>query len=36
MDALSRAETALSGLSFLGSYRGGISVGDVIRSALVD
>jgi oxygen-dependent protoporphyrinogen oxidase len=34
IEALSRAEAALLGLSFLGSYRGGISVGDVVRSAL--
>ena len=34
MKTLSRAEAALPGLSFLGSYRGGISVGDVVRSAL--
>ena len=34
MEALSRAEAALPGLSFLGSYRGGISVGDVVRTAL--
>jgi oxygen-dependent protoporphyrinogen oxidase len=34
MEALSRAEAALPGLSFLGSYRGGISVGDVVATAL--
>jgi protoporphyrinogen/coproporphyrinogen III oxidase len=34
LEALSRAEAALPGLSFLGSYRGGISVGDVVRTAL--
>ena len=34
METLSRAEAALPGLSFLGSYRGGISVGDVVRTAL--
>jgi len=34
IEALSRAEDSLPGLSFAGSYRGGISVGDVLRSAL--
>jgi oxygen-dependent protoporphyrinogen oxidase len=34
LEALSRAEARLPGLSFLGSYRGGIAVGDVVRSAL--
>ncbi len=34
LEALSRAEERLPGLSFLGSYRGGIAVGDVVRSAL--
>jgi len=34
MEALSRAEAAVPGLSFLGSYRGGISVGDVVAAAL--
>jgi len=34
METLSRAEEALPGLTFLGSYRGGISVGDVVRTAL--
>ncbi|HEX9304564.1 MAG TPA: protoporphyrinogen oxidase [Thermoanaerobaculia bacterium] len=34
MEALSRAEKSLPGLSFVGSYRGGISVGDVVRTAL--
>jgi oxygen-dependent protoporphyrinogen oxidase len=34
LEALSRAEADLPGLSFLGSYRGGISVGDVVRTAL--
>lgn len=32
--ALERAEATLPGLRFLGSYRGGVSVGDVLRSAL--
>jgi oxygen-dependent protoporphyrinogen oxidase len=31
--ALQRAESRLPGLSFLGNYRGGISVGDCVRSA---
>jgi len=30
---LSRAESELPGLTFLGNYRGGVSVGDVVRSA---
>ena len=34
IDALARAEAQLPGLTFLGSYRGGVSVGDVVRSAL--
>jgi oxygen-dependent protoporphyrinogen oxidase len=34
MDALSRAEARWPGLKFLGNYRGGIAVGDVVRSAL--
>jgi oxygen-dependent protoporphyrinogen oxidase len=34
IDALARAEALLPGLSFLGSYRGGVSVGDVVRAAL--
>lgn len=34
MEVLSHAEARWSGLRFLGSYRGGISVGDVVRSAL--
>jgi oxygen-dependent protoporphyrinogen oxidase len=34
LDALARAEARLPGLSFLGSYRGGVSVGDVVQSAL--
>jgi oxygen-dependent protoporphyrinogen oxidase len=34
VEALARAEARLAGLSFLGSYRGGVSVGDVVRSAL--
>ena len=31
--ALSKAESRFPGLQFLGSYRGGISVGDVVRNA---
>ncbi len=34
MSVLARAESRWRGLAFLGSYRGGISVGDVVRSAL--
>jgi oxygen-dependent protoporphyrinogen oxidase len=34
MAALEKAEAELPGLRFLGSYRGGISVGDVLRNAL--
>ena len=34
VETLERAEARLPGLSFLGSYRGGVSVGDVVRSAL--
>jgi protoporphyrinogen/coproporphyrinogen III oxidase len=34
IEALARAEARLPGLSFLGSYRGGVSVGDVVRAAL--
>jgi len=34
MDLLAETERRLPGLSFIGSYRGGISVGDVVRSAL--
>ena len=34
MAALERAEAELPGLRFLGSYRGGISVGDVLKNAL--
>jgi oxygen-dependent protoporphyrinogen oxidase len=30
---LSRVERALPGLTLLGNYRGGVSVGDVVRSA---
>ncbi len=33
IDALARAEARFPGLKFLGNYRGGISVGDVIQSA---
>ncbi|MCA1580011.1 MAG: protoporphyrinogen oxidase [Acidobacteria bacterium] len=34
MAVLARAESRWPGLAFLGSYRGGISVGDVVKSAL--
>jgi oxygen-dependent protoporphyrinogen oxidase len=34
MDTLADTERRSPGLSFIGSYRGGISVGDVVRSAL--
>ncbi|MEP6471792.1 MAG: protoporphyrinogen oxidase [Acidobacteriota bacterium] len=34
LETLARAEARLPGLSFLGSYRGGVSVGDVVRQAL--
>jgi len=34
IEALASAEAALPGLRFLGSYRGGVSVGDVVRNAL--
>ncbi len=34
MAALEKAEAELPGLRFLGSYRGGVSVGDVLRNAL--
>jgi protoporphyrinogen/coproporphyrinogen III oxidase len=34
MEALSAAEARWPGLTFLGNYRGGISVGDVVASAL--
>jgi hypothetical protein len=34
MDALAETERRLPGLSFIGSYRGGVAVGDVVRSAL--
>ena len=34
MHALEEAETRYRGLTFLGNYRGGISVGDVVRNAL--
>jgi oxygen-dependent protoporphyrinogen oxidase len=33
--ALEEAEKALPGLRFLGNYRGGISVGDVVENAIV-
>jgi protoporphyrinogen/coproporphyrinogen III oxidase len=34
MDALSAAEARWAGLTFLGNYRGGVSVGDVVASGL--
>ena len=34
MDALTETERRHPGLTFLGNYRGGVSVGDVVRSAL--
>jgi protoporphyrinogen/coproporphyrinogen III oxidase len=34
MAALDAAEAELTGLRFLGSYRGGVSVGDVLKNAL--
>jgi oxygen-dependent protoporphyrinogen oxidase len=34
LEALARAERRLPGLHLLGNYRGGISVGDVVRNAL--
>jgi oxygen-dependent protoporphyrinogen oxidase len=34
MDTLAETERRSPGLSFIGSYRGGVSVGDVVRSAL--
>jgi oxygen-dependent protoporphyrinogen oxidase len=33
METLLHAEGRLPGLTFLGNYRGGVSVGDVVRSA---
>lgn len=33
LDEVDRAERAMPGLTLLGSYRGGVSVGDVVRSA---
>jgi oxygen-dependent protoporphyrinogen oxidase len=33
IDALSRAEARWPGLTFLGNYRGGVSVGDVVKQA---
>jgi len=33
--ALAEAEAALPGLRFLGNYRGGISVGDVVENAII-
>ena len=35
MEALARAEERWPGLTFLGNYRGGISVGDVVRNAIL-
>ncbi len=35
MHALAEAEAALPGLHFLGNYRGGISVGDVVENAII-
>jgi oxygen-dependent protoporphyrinogen oxidase len=35
MHALAEAEAALPGLRFLGNYRGGISVGDVVENAII-
>jgi oxygen-dependent protoporphyrinogen oxidase len=34
MAALAGAEASCPGLTFLGNYRGGIAVGDVVRNAL--
>ncbi len=34
IEALARAEARWPGLRFLGNYRGGVSVGDVVRAAL--
>jgi len=34
IEALAQAECAVGGLTFLGNYRGGISVGDVVKNAL--
>ena len=34
METLSRTEARWAGLRFLGSYRGGVSVGDVVRTGL--
>ena len=33
MEILARAESRWSGLTFLGNYRGGVSVGDVVKQA---
>jgi hypothetical protein len=35
MRALADAEAELPGLRFLGNYRGGISVGDVVENAII-
>ncbi|HET7451737.1 MAG TPA: protoporphyrinogen oxidase [Thermoanaerobaculia bacterium] len=35
IEALAAAEAALPGLRFLGNYRGGISVGDVVENAII-
>lgn len=34
MEALARAEARFPGLSLIGNYRGGVSVGDVVRAAM--
>ena len=36
MKVLSETEERLPGLRFLGNYRGGVSVGDVVRSAVAE
>ena len=33
IDVLARAESGWPGLAFLGNYRGGVSVGDVVKAA---
>ena len=35
IETLSRAEARFPGLSLIGNYRGGISVGDVVKAALL-
>ena len=35
IETLLQAESRLPGLTFLGSYRGGVSVGDVIRASMI-